>query len=633
MPSASPWRVHQTPLAAPIARPELLKLLASQAAISLENARLYTDLQRTEAYLVQGRELTGAATWALDLSTGELELSEQMFRIFGRDPGQRGLTAFDFLACVHPEDREQVDSTRTRAMSGEGNFDCTFRILRDDGETLFLRGVATPVFEDGVAKRYFGTIMDVTEHERMTREIRCREAELHKLVDLSPEAVIILSPDGTRCLYANERACDQMGQTLEDLLAPGYHARMSHPEDFERFVGEFLEVTRGERSELEERLLCKDRGYRWFLMRYNALRDEHGQILRWYATFTDVEDRKREEESVRRENLALREEIDTASMFEEIVGHSPATGAVLGRVAKVAPTESTVLITGETGVGKELVARAIHKRSHRSERAFVSVNCAAIPQALVTSELFGHEKGAFTGALQRHLGRFELAEGGTLFLDEVGELPQETQIALLRVLQEREFERVGGTKPIHADVRVVAATNRDLQAGIDAGTFRSDLFYRLNVFPIDVPPLRHRKEDIPVLVEYFVDRYASNVGKKIRTISKNSMELLREYPWPGNIRELQNVIERSVIVCDTENLSVDEHWLPGERPSRPAGLRDANKTAAQAEERATIEAALAETKGRVSGPRGAAAKLRIPASTLESKIRALGVNKHRFKTI
>jgi len=252
---------------------------------------------------------------------------------------------------------------------------------------------------------------------------------------------------------------------------------------------------------------------------------------------------------------------------------------------------------------------------------------------LLESELFGHEKGAFTGALQRHLGRFELAEGGTLFLDEVGELPAETQIALLRVLQEREFERVGGTKPLHADVRVVAATNRDLQAAIDAGTFRSDLFYRLNVFPIDVPPLRHRKEDIPVLVEYFVDRYASNAGKKIRTIERNSMELLRAYPWPGNIRELQNVIERSVIVCDTENFSVDGNWLPGERPSRPAGPRDADKAAAQAEESATIEAVLEETKGRVSGPFGAAAKLRIPASTLESKIRALGINKHRFRTI
>jgi formate hydrogenlyase transcriptional activator len=407
--------------------------------------------------------------------------------------------------------------------------------------------------------------------------------------------------------------------------------RVTHPDDWERLAGEFLEVIRGERSEMEGRILCTGRGYRWFLTRYNALRDEQGQIIRWYVTSTDIEDRKRAEESVKRENLALREEIDKTSMFEEIVGHSPAIRAVLERVAKVAPTESTVLITGETGTGKELVARAIHRRSHRSERPFVSVNCAAIPQALISSELFGHEKGAFTGALQRRLGRFELAEGGTLFLDEVGELPPETQIALLRVLQEREFERVGGTKPIRADVRVVAATNRDLKAAIDVGTFRSDLFYRLNVFPINIPPLRERREDIPGLVGYFVDRYASKAGKKLSTTNKNTMDLLQSYPWPGNIRELQNVIERSIIVCDTDTFSVDESWLAQQTPSgRPP---DANKVVAQAEERATIEAALAETRGRVSGPRGAAAKLRMPASTLEAKIRSLGINKHRFKTI
>jgi PAS domain S-box-containing protein len=613
------------------ARIALLKLLASQAAISLENARLYTDLQRSEAYLVQGQELTRTGTWALDLSTGEVEWSEQMFRIFGRDPGDRRVTVSDFLAYVHPDDREEVERLIGRTRAEGGNVDHTFRIVRDDGQMLFLRSVGTPVYEDGVVNRYFGTIMDVTEHEHMTREIRGREAELRELVELSPQAIIVLSPDGTRCLYANQRACDQTGHTLEELLAPGYAMRVTHPDDFERLASEFLEVIRGERSEMEGRLLCKDGGYRWFLMRYNGLRDEQGQVLRWYATSADIEDRKRAEESVKRENLALREEIDKTSMFEEIVGHSPAIRAVLERVAKVAPTESTVLITGETGTGKELVARAIHKRSHRSERAFVSVNCAAIPQALISSELFGHEKGAFTGALQRRLGRFELAEGGTLFLDEVGELPPETQIALLRVLQEREFERVGGTKPIRTDVRLVAATNRDLKAAIDVGTFRSDLFYRLNVFPIDIPPLRERREDIPGLVGYFVDRYASKVGKKLSTTSKNTMDLLQSYPWPGNIRELQNVIERSIIVCDTDTFSVDESWLAQQTPS--GRTRDANKVAAQTEERATIEAALAETRGRVSGPRGAAAKLRMPASTLEAKIRSLDINKHRFKTI
>jgi transcriptional regulator with GAF, ATPase, and Fis domain len=339
-----------------------------------------------------------------------------------------------------------------------------------------------------------------------------------------------------------------------------------------------------------------------------------------------------------KENLVLREEIDINRMFEEIVGTSPALRAVLSRVAKVAPTDSTVLITGETGTGKELVARAIHRRSQRSSRAFVSVNCSAVPRELIASELFGHEKGAFTGATQRRLGRFESAEGGTIFLDEIGELPSEMQIALLRVLQEREFQRVGGNETLRADVRVVAATNRDLQVAITEGRFREDLFYRLNVFPIDAPPLRERKEDIPLLVEYFVDRYAGNTGKRITGISKRSMELLQSYNWPGNIRELQNVIERAVIICDSENLVLDESWF-----SRRGAVADSSTThpfsGAQplseqlaAQEKDMIEAALAESKGRVSGPKGAAARLGIPESTLNSKIKTLKINKHRFRS-
>ena len=277
-----------------------------------------------------------------------------------------------------------------------------------------------------------------------------------------------------------------------------------------------------------------------------------------------------------------------------------------------------------------MIARAIHKKSPRRSRAFVAVNCAAIPQSLIASELFGHEKGAFTGALQRRLGEFELADGGTIFLDEVRELPMETQIALLRVLQEREIQRVGGSQPIPVDVRVLAATNRDLQKAIAAGTFRQDLFYRLNVFPIHIPPLRERKGDIPVLVEYFVDRFARKAGKNIRSIEKRALDLLESYSWPGNIRELQNVIERSVIVCETETLTIDDSWLSMGN-SHPQGPTGSLGRKSSAEEKELIETALTETEGRVSGPSGAAAKLGIPPSTLEYKIRLLKINKHQFK--
>jgi formate hydrogenlyase transcriptional activator len=391
-------------------------------------------------------------------------------------------------------------------------------------------------------------------------------------------------------------------------------------------------VSRGAAWEGDLRLRRKDGEYRWFLIRSNPLRDVQGNIIRRYATATDIEDRKRAEERVQKENVVLREEIDKASMFEEIVGSSPAVKEVLARVSKVAPTDATVLLLGETGTGKELIARAIHKRSQRAARAFVTVNCAAIPQTLIGSELFGHEKGAFTGALQRRMGRFELAERGTIFLDEIGELPADMQSALLRVLQEREFERVGGTQTIRADVRVIAATNRDLHAALIDKTFRSDLFYRLHVFPIEIRPLRERKEDIPLLVEYFIDRYASKMGKRIRSIKQNSLDLLRSYFWPGNIRELQNVIERAVIVADSEVLSIDESWLSSKSAAAAPASGGLSKIPPD-QEKKVIEAALAESRGRVSGPSGAATKLGVPSTTLESRIRSLKINKHRFKSL
>ena len=461
-------------------------------------------------------------------------------------------------------------------------------------------------------------------------ELKASEQELRRIVDAIPHTIVVLSPNGTP-LYGNRTVLDYTGLTVDEVMAPDFRTRVFHPDDVVRVQDERREaLARGVPFENEQRARRHDGQYRWFLIRYNPLRDAEGHIVRWYATGTDIDDRKQAEERMRNENLALREDIDRASMFEEIIGSSPALQRVLAQVAKVATTDSTVLILGETGTGKELVARAIHKRSRRASRAFIRVNCAAIPTSLLASELFGHEKGAFTGALQRRLGRFEAADGGTIFLDEIGELPPETQIALLRVLQEREIERLGSSHSITVDVRVLAATNGDLESAVARGAFRQDLFYRLNVFPIRIPPLRERVLDIPVLAEYLIERYAKQAGKRIRTIRKQTLQLLQAYDWPGNVRELQNVIERAVILCEGETFALDESWLKGKPSHAPIGTGRRITTLAEGE-RALIIAALAQSGGRISGPSGAAATLGIPRQTLESKIKALHIDTLAFR--
>jgi formate hydrogenlyase transcriptional activator len=467
--------------------------------------------------------------------------------------------------------------------------------------------------------------------------IKKSEAELRHIVDAIPHGIIVLDPEGS-ILNVNQWVLDYTGLSREETMAPTFRTRIFHPEDLERVQDDRRDaLSSGLPFENEQRALGKDGKYRWFLNRYSPLRDESGKILRWYATGMDIDERKQAEQRMHNENLALREDIDRSSMYEAIVGSSQALRRVISQIDRVAPTDSTVLILGETGTGKELIASAIHKRSKRSAKAFIRVNCAAIPASLIASELFGHEKGAFTGALQRRAGRFESADGGTIFLDEIGELSPETQMSLLRVLQEREFERVGDSQPISVDVRVLAATHCDLEAAVSEGTFREDLFYRLNVFPVRLPPLRERKDDIPLLVEYLVERYAKRAGKKISEIRKDTLKLFQGYDWPGNIRELQNVVERAVILCDGPTFIVDETWLQsksrrvaGPQAARRGVLAEDKKQFADRERKA-IEAALAECQGRVSGTRGAAAMLGIPHQTLESKIESLGIDKHRFK--
>jgi formate hydrogenlyase transcriptional activator len=462
------------------------------------------------------------------------------------------------------------------------------------------------------------------------------EGELRTILETIPAFVWTARPDGS-IDFLTDSWLQWIGHKKEAVLGWGW-TKTLHPDEREDVERRWREtVAAGRPFELELRVPDRNGDYRWLLARALPLRNEAGEVLRWYGVLSDIEDRKRAEQELHQhkdrlfhENIALRDEVSQASMFEEIVGSSAPLRRVLALVGKVAATDSTVLITGETGTGKELIARAIHRRSPRASHPFISVNCGAIPVSLVNSELFGHEKGAFTGAMQRHLGRFELAQGGTIFLDEVGELPTETQVALLRVLQERTFERVGGQKPLPVDVRVVAATNRDLDRAIDEGSFRRDLYYRLSVFPIAVPPLRDRAEDIPVLVEYLTQRYAAKIGKKITSVSRRAIELLTTYSWPGNVRELQNVIQRAVILSDG-TLDVDASWLESGAAQRPDARRLGRPTSR--EERELIERALAECRGRVAGQEGAAAKLGVPRSTLESKIRSLRIDKHRFRTL
>ncbi len=593
------------------------------------------DLQESKTRLEEAQRIAHVGHWVWDLENDGLTHSDEVYRILGMRPQERPINVEAFQEMVHPEDREFFLRAVQERRGGE-HPDLEFRIVRPSGEVRIVHSWRAAMRDvSGHPRQRFGIVQDITDRKDAEDKIREQESELRQILDLAPQQVRVYGPGGER-LYANRIALDYYGVSLEEWRqTPGHSFRSSlfvHPDDQKRAARDFdANSSSGSAYELELRVRGADGNYRWFLVRHNPLHDDKGQVKRWYVALTDIDERKRAEERLQQENVALREEIDKASMFEEIVGTSPALRSALSRISKVAPSDSTVLITGETGTGKELVARAIHRRSDRTSRAFVSVNCAAIPRDLIASELFGHEKGSFTGATQQRLGRFELANGGTLFLDEVGELPAETQIALLRVLQEHEFERVGGTRPIRADVRVIAATNRDLQAATSAGSFRSDLFYRLNVFPIEIPSLRERREDIPLLVEYFIDRYARKAGKNIRGVNKNTLQLLQSYPWPGNIRELQNVIERSVIVCETANFSVDESWLSQQpRDRRPEGKLYLSQKVA-AEEKELIEAALQECRGRVFGPSGAAAKLGIARSTLESKIRSLKINKNRFR--
>ncbi len=572
-------------------------------------------------------------------AAGEVQLvNRQVLEYFGKTPEE--LKNWATSNVVHPNDLPRVVDSWKHSIETGQPYDLELRQRRADGVYCWFQSRALPTRDtEGRISGWYMLLTDIDDRKRAEDALRLNEQSLRLILDSIPGFVSTSDAAGEIELV-NRQILEYFGMTIEELKNWSTSDNI-HPDDLPRMIEAYrCSIETGQPLDFEQRSRGPDGVWRWFHNRSRPERDAEGRVIRWYYLATDIDKRKRAEDELEKafeeikrlkerlhdENVVLREQIDQVFMFEEIVGSSPALKTVLSSIVKVAPTDSTVLITGETGTGKELIARAIHKGSQRAGHAFISVNCAAIPSSLIASELFGHEKGAFTGALQRHQGRFEMAHSGTIFLDEIGELPAETQIALLRVLQERQFERVGGSRVISSDVRIIAATNRDLSAAIAAGAFRADLFYRLNVFPIDVPPLRRRQEDIPMLVEYFVERYAEKAGKQISKIDKNTLKLCQSYHWPGNIRELQNIVERSVILCTGDTFSIDAAWLSSKIVARQKASAPLTKTL-QGYERELIEAALAESNGKVAGPNGAAAKLGIPRSTLDLKIKQLNIRK------
>jgi PAS domain S-box-containing protein len=598
-------------------------------------------LRKDETYLHEAQRLGRMGFLATHGSSGAvIAASPELLRIFGFDPDKEKATGEMFRQRVHPDDLPSLLETANKARREKSDYEVDFRIVLPDGSVRHAHSVAHAVIDDsGGLVEFIGTTVDVTEHHRMTRKLKLDEFYLSAGERLSHGGSWSFTSDGICDYWSPERFAIFGFEPSKGIPTIADYLARVHPDD-RALVKGTIDKMIAERagSDITYRIVHPERGLRFVRSVCEASLDE-GNVTRFVGTTLDITEQHQAREALEkaldeinklkdelyRENVALKEDIDQASMFEEIVGSSESLREVLVNIVQVAPTVSTVLITGETGTGKELVARAIHKRSRRAGRPFVRVNCAAIAPSLIASELFGHERGAFTGAVQRRQGRFELAEGGTLFLDEIGDLPEETQLALLRVLQEREFERVGGSQTVPVDVRVIASTNRDLEAAMNEGKFRRDLFYRLNVFPIVTPPLRQRREDIPSLVQAFVRELSRSMGKTVNSVPQATMEALQRYDWPGNIRELRNVIERGMILSRGNVLHVE---LPtngvstAEIPSAPEQGLDVSL---EEVERRHIMTVLDRAGWKIAGKDGAASRLGMSRTTLQGRMRKLGI--------
>jgi len=602
-----------------------------------ERMKAQQALQESEARLSLAYQVSRMGAFEWNMQTGVNRWSTELEEMYGLSPGSFPQTQAAWQNLIHPDDRDKLEVAAQQAIDTGQPVEAEWRVSWPDGSIHWIFG-RVQVFKDeaGQPSRMSGINIDITERMLAQQAIEESEARFRNMADTAPVMIWVVD-ENQNCIYINSQYLDFSGRTLEQELGFGW-AENIHPEDLKQTMEKYTDAFQNRVSlEIELRLRRKDGKYRWIMTSSIPRFSSEGKFLGYIGTGVDFTERKESEEALRTaheqlqqlknqleaENIYLQEELQQDQSFGDMIGLSAPMKYVRYQISQVAPTDSIVLITGETGTGKELVARAIHAASRRKDRPLIRVNCAALSPTLIESELFGHEKGAFTGAAALKLGRFEVANGGTLLLDEIGELPLDLQAKLLRVLQDGEFERVGGTRTLQVDVRIIAATNRDLKQHVEKGHFREDLWYRLNVFPITTPPLRDRRDDIPLLTDHFVTRFARKFGKPLTAVSPAGMDQLCRYSWPGNIRELANVIERAVINSRGSVLRIGEDFSPsGDETLVVASIRTLEEM-----ERDYIIRILQDLRWRIDGPQGAARVLGINPSTLRTRMRKLGIQK------